>query len=139
MKLRIAAALAISGTLFGQQFNGVMTGLKVNGRYWNALSIEARATYIIALAEGISEVISYMPQSCNCTFDAALDAMKSVSGGTTSSYLEMAEAVSDFYKDSTNRAVPVVKALTYVTLKTKGGTAKQLEELAAKLRNEANH
>jgi len=47
----------LRATVKDLQATGLVTGLSVNGRYWNSLSIEAKATYIIASSEAMSEVL----------------------------------------------------------------------------------
>ncbi len=118
--------------------SGLMTGINVNGRYWNTLSVEAKATYLIAVNEGIGEVVLYAAKDCNCAFDASLNALRAIFGGTDSSYLEVAEILDSFYKDAANRPIPVIRALKYVTLKIKGAGTRELEDVASKLRKDAN-
>lgn len=138
MRFPLMIALSLASLLCAQDFFGVRTGLNVNGRYWNGLSVDAKATYIIAATEGMTEILSFVPKDCGCALDAAIKAVTAVSGGHSTSYMELVEGTDDFYKDPTNRAVPVIKALSYVTLKIKGASSKELDDLAAKLRKEAN-
>jgi|ERR1700693_343632 len=128
----------LRATVKDLQATGLVTGLSVNGRYWNSLSIEAKATYIIASSEAMSEVLLHAANDCTCAFDAVLNSLRIVSGGSNSSDLEMTEGLDLFYKDSANRPIPVIKALAYVTLKMKGGSSRELEDLASKLRKDAN-
>ena len=69
------------------------TGLSVNGRYWTSLSTEAKATYVIAVGEGISEVMFHASNNCACLIDGALSALRAVSGSDKTSYLELTAGV----------------------------------------------
>ena len=139
MRTTLALALAFFAAplLEAQSLNGLKTLGYVNGRYWNTLSVEAKATYLIALDEGALEIVSYS-KTCTCAADATIEMLSAISPRDSSSYLELAEALDSFYKDSTNRAIPVIKALPYVTLKIKGGTSRELDDLVSKLRKDAS-
>jgi hypothetical protein len=135
--LAIILALLAVPLLKAQSLSGLRTLGYVNGRYWSTLSLEAKATYIIALDEGALEIISYS-KTCACAADASVSMLTAISGGDSNSYLELVEALDSFYKDSPNRAIPVIKALPYITLKIRGGTSRELDDLISKLRKEAN-
>jgi hypothetical protein len=135
----LVALLLVAATANAQDSSGMTTGLSVNGRFWATLSSEAKATYVIAVGEGISEVAFRGSNSCACLFERASSALRAVSGSDKTSYHELAASVDFFYKDPTNRAVPVIKALVYVTQKMKGATSQELDDLAAKLRKDASH
>lgn len=134
----VVAMFALSFSSNAQDLFGVKTGPYVNGRYWSALPVEAKATYLVAIGEAMTGVVSYAPKNCACLLDATIAALGALSGGTSSSYLEIAESLDLFYKEPANRPIPVIKALTYVTLKLKGGTSRELDDLISKLRQEAN-
>jgi hypothetical protein len=129
---------AFSFSSNAQDFAGVKTSGYINGRYWSTLSLDAKATYLIAIGEAMTEVVAYAPKNCGCILDATIAALGALSGGTSSSYLEISESLDLFYKEPANRPIPVIKALTYVTLKLKGGTSRELDDLVSKLRKEAN-
>jgi hypothetical protein len=114
------------------------TGTDVNGRYWNTLSLQAKATYIISVQEGMSGVLGYDAKNCSCTFEAVNAAVHAISGGKNGSYAEMVGGVDLFYKDPANLGIPVVRALEYITLKAKGATAGELSSFVAPLRWSAN-
>jgi hypothetical protein len=109
-----------------------------NGRYGSGLPVDAKVTYLIAVGEAVTEIVCYAPKNCNCIIDATVAALGALSGGTSSSYLEIFESLDLFYKESANRPIPVIKALAYVTLKMKGGTSRGLDDLVSKRRKEAN-
>ncbi len=138
MRTTLAVAFLAVSSLEAQGFNGLQTGINVNGRYWNNLSVEAKATYMIAAGEGASEVVAHAPKNCACVVDASLGVLQTISGGDSSSYLEIAEGLDLFYKDPANRPIPVIKALAYVTLKMRGGSNRELDDLVSKLRKDAN-
>jgi hypothetical protein len=44
-----------------QVVSPMLTGTNVNGRYWNTLSVESKATFIIGVGEGMAEVVWFAP------------------------------------------------------------------------------
>jgi hypothetical protein len=121
-----------------QDTSGMKTGFNVNGRYWITLSVEAKATYLIAFQAGIVAAVHAAPQNCTCAFDGAMATLEATGGGSTSSIADMGEGLDSFYKESANRAVPVPDALKYVTKKITGATRQELDYLESSLRRDAN-
>jgi hypothetical protein len=122
-----------------QDIRAMYTGTDVNGRYWNTLSVQAKATYVIGAQDGMSGVLAHDAKNCSCTFEAVNAAVQATSGGgKNGTYVEFVEGVDLFYKDPANLGIPVIKALEYVTLKVKGATAGDLDSFIAPLRRNAN-
>jgi hypothetical protein len=135
LSFALALALVTVSAAEAQSFAGIKTGIYVNGRYWKNLSVDAKATYLVAIGEGMMEIVAYA-KNCSCVVDASLGLLRTTSGGDNNSYLEMAEGLDSFYMDPANRPIPVIRALSYVTLKMKGASSRELEDLASKLRKD---
>ena len=140
MKAALILLAFICASLPAQDVRAMYTGTDVNGRYWNTLSLQAKATYIIGAQEGMSGVLAHDAKSGSCTFEAVNAAVQATSGGggINGTYVEFVEGVDLFYKDPANLGIPVIKALEYVTLKAKGATANELDGFIAPLRRSAN-
>lgn len=134
----IVALFALSFSSTAQDFDGIRTSGYINGRYWSGLPADAKVTYLIAVGDAMTEIVGYAPKNCNCILEATVAALGALSGGTSSSYLEISESLDLFYKEPANRPIPVIKGLAYVTLKLKGGTSRELDDLVSKLRKAAN-
>ena len=139
MKAALILLIFICASLPAQDARAAYTGTDVNGRYWNTLSLQAKATYIIGAQEGMDAVLAHDAKNCSCTFEAVNAAVQATSGGgKNGTYVEFVAGVDLFYKDPANLGIPVIKALEYVTLKAKGATASELDSFVAPLRRSAN-
>src|SRR5262249_26552850 len=109
------------------------TGMDFNGRFWNAQTPEAKAMYLFGVMESAAEIVMHAPDKCVCVLQASSNFVKALFGVGDPTPREMIEELDAFFKEPSNRPVPIVKALRYTALKMSGGTRAQLEELESSL------
>lgn len=140
-EISVRPAIAFAATMFVIPLlsaQAIVTGSNANGRYWNTLSADSKTAYMTGLVEGMSELSSYVPKDCSCISVATVNMIRAIGGGHNSSSLEVRQSLDVFYQEPANRSVPIVKGLVYVTLKMKGASTIELEDLVANLRKAAN-
>jgi len=101
-----------------------------NGRFWvsmeHSLDQEGIPLAKVAFVSGVSDALS----------DAARDDYYSYLGKGMTAH-ETIDALDAFYKVPENLRVPIVWALSVVSLRAKGGSAAEVDALTAKCRKRA--
>jgi hypothetical protein len=111
------------------------TGVSMNGRFWDRLSLDGKMGYVVGVAEGIGEVPFRAPKGCACAADALLDTMKALYGEKADAlYVETVQEIDAFYKEPANKRIAVIGAMKYVAKKMSGATKQELDEYEAALR-----
>lgn len=116
-------ALTVSCCAYGQDVNAIRTGGLFNGRFWNAASVEGRLGYLMGFNDALGargsdgSAARYLP---------------------TLNFAEQQTAVTRFYQEPENLAIPILGALEVITLKVKGGDQSAIDALLARHRKTSN-
>jgi hypothetical protein len=111
------------------------TGLSMNGRYWDELSVDGKMGYVVGVGEALSEVPFHAKRDCGCVLNASVETMKALYGEKADAlYFETVQAIDLFYKEPANKRIPVISAMKYVAKKMSGATKLELEEYETALR-----
>lgn len=107
----------------------------MNGRRWNILDEHQKSSYIMGFREGLLAASVDDTAEVGCqSYPALLKA--SIPNATNG---EVANVITDFYKDSANVNIPVFVAFQYARNKIAGATKEELDKLAASMRAAYNN
>jgi hypothetical protein len=118
-----AVALGLNLVAFAADSDDRFTLGGLNGRGWSGLSESEKVCYLRGIYDGVGLVNDLK------TLRRLTDAV-----WVDVPHEEIAQAVDAFYADSLNRRIPVISALTWVKRKSKGATASELDQMAARIR-----
>ena len=126
----------LAGISWAQDLSALMrTGVSMNGRVWDQLSLDGKMGYVVGAVESIGEVPFHAKKDCACVGDALVETMKALYGEKADAlYVETVQAIDVFYKEPANKRVPVIGAMKYVARKMSGASKQELEEYKAALR-----
>jgi hypothetical protein len=119
---------------------GLMTGGLNNGRFWKILDQinepRTRPSYLSGFSDALAFIYQRLENEKNLegskemeTFLEQLD----FDGSTN----DMVAHLDSFYRDPANVQIPLPFAFEYCVMRTKGASAKELEDLLAQFRRDA--
>jgi hypothetical protein len=109
--------------LNSQQKQIQVTTRSLNGGYWNRMSPEQRIVFLQGFRAGLNVAILVGKYECMESIEESRSSYESAF-----TYEELQAAIDSFYKDASNRSIPITAAIQYIVKKAKGAASRELDE-----------